>query len=138
MAVRRIRREEPSPWRLGGGRAASGSASSMMAGRSIRSLSAGRIWKTPLKSAASAGSASISSARSSIRPATAARATATTSIWYGASGGPAVEPGSSRGCGEQNRDLCDLLECAENITRVAADLAACELSHNENEHASEA
>src|SRR5438067_11377501 len=95
--------------------------------RSIHSLSAGRIWRTRQKSAALAGSASILSARSSTRPATAERATATTSIWCGALNPltrPAVEPLSSRRCCEQYHDFPDLLERAENIARVAADLTA--------------
>src|SRR6516225_3083912 len=52
---------------------------------SIRSLSVPRIWTRREKSAPSAGSVSTLSARSSTKPATAARAAATTFISYGIS-----------------------------------------------------
>src|SRR6516165_1241953 len=140
MVMGRIRREEPSPSRSGGGRAACGSASSMTASRLIRSLSAGRFWWGRQR-AALAGSASILSARSSTRPVTAAKATATTSTWCGVLHRPArwaVESCSSRRCGEQYNDFSDLLERAENIARVAADLTAGQLNRGENDRASEA
>src|SRR5271165_7490703 len=108
---------------------------------SIRSLSTSRISRRRQKSAPLAGSAFISSARSSTRLATAARAAATAFIWCGesiCSTGRAVEPGSSRRRGEQYHDLADLLEGPENIARIAADLAACQLSHGENDYTGEA